>query len=120
MHILVVDDSRVMRRIVSRTLKSAGFAGHHISEAADGVEALQAARRQRPDLILSDWNMPGLNGLELLRSLHDQGQRTPFGFVTTECDAERRRTALEAGALFVLTKPFTPESFQAALSPHLV
>jgi two-component system chemotaxis response regulator CheY len=117
--ILIADDSRVMRKIVVRTLRQAGYTGHQILEAGSGDEALDLARRESPDLILSDWNMPGLNGIDMLGKLRAAGSTVPFGFVTSEGSPEMRQRAESAGALFLIAKPFTPESFHEALDPVL-
>jgi two-component system chemotaxis response regulator CheY len=115
--ILVVDDSRAMRMIVIRTLRQAGFTGHDITEAENGRLGLQAARSIDPDLVLSDWNMPELSGIEFLRALRASGSSTPFCFVTSEGSEEMRTMAEQAGALGVIVKPFTPESFESVLAP---
>jgi two-component system chemotaxis response regulator CheY len=115
MRILIVDDSRAMRMIVARTLKQSGHTGE-ISEAADGAEALAAIKADRPDLVLCDWNMPELNGIELLAALRAEGIDVPFGFVTSETTAEMREQAIHGGALFLIAKPFTAEDFQGALA----
>jgi two-component system chemotaxis response regulator CheY len=117
MKILIVDDSRVMRQIVKRTLRQAGFTGHDLVEAADGSEALSLTLSEQPDLILADWNMPGLTGLELLQQVRAQGITVPFGFVTSEVSDSMRERALSAGATFVIAKPFTDVAFQDALTP---
>ena len=119
MKILVVDDSRVMRQIVIRTLRQAGYAGHEIVEAADGREALEKVQTESPDLVLSDWNMPELNGIDLLAAMRSAGSGVPFGFVTSEGSAEMRARACAGGALFLIAKPFTPEAFDEALAPVL-
>ncbi len=119
MKILVVDDSRVMRQIVTRTLRQAGYSGHDVVEACDGRAGYEAAVSEKPDLVLSDWNMPGMTGVEVLRTLRADGVQTPFGFVTSEGSDEMRQTALDAGALFLITKPFTAASFRDALGPIL-
>ena len=116
--VLVADDSRVMRQIVVRTLRQAGF-DWEVREAADGQEALEAVRADEPDVVLSDWNMPVMSGLDLLRTLRAEGFETPFGFVTSEGSAEMRQTAAAAGALFLIAKPFTPEAFRDAIEPCL-
>ncbi len=119
MNILVVDDSKAMRMIVVRTLRQAGFGGHSIEEAGNGVEALVKIRAAPPDIILSDWNMPEMNGIELLKTLKAEGSKIKFGFVTSEGTPDMRHLAAESGALFLVTKPFTPESFKGALSEHI-
>jgi two-component system, chemotaxis family, chemotaxis protein CheY len=119
MKILIADDSRVMRQIVSRTLRQAGYDGHDLVEAADGREAYDTVVSQKPDLVLSDWNMPELTGVEVLRQLRANGVQVPFGFVTSESSEEMRKAAEAAGALFLITKPFTADSFREALSTVL-
>ena len=116
--VLVTDDSRVMRQIVIRTLRQAGY-DWDVREAADGAEALEAIRADEPDVVLSDWNMPNLNGIDLLRSLRAEGFATPFGFVTSEGSPEMRAQAEAAGALFLIAKPFTPEAFREVIDPVL-
>ena len=71
MKILVVDDSRAMRRIVARTIKEAGYAEHEIVEAENGREGLEVAQSESPDLILSDWHMPVMTGLEFKQALNE-------------------------------------------------
>jgi len=116
MKILVADDSRAMRMIVIRTLRQAGFAGHVVIEAENGKEALEVATRQSVDLILSDWNMPEMTGLEFLRGLRAKGKRTPFCFVTSEGSDEMRELAQASGAVGLIAKPFTAEAFSDVLS----
>ena len=117
MKILVVEDSRAMRMIVVRTLRQAGFAGHDVVEAEDGPEALRLVMTEEPDLILSDWNMPGMTGIDLLATLRSRGDATPFCFVTSEGSDEMREQAAAAGAFAVIGKPFTVEAFLDVLSP---
>lgn len=115
MKILIVDDSKAMRMIVSRTLRQAGFGDHEYVEAGDGAEALEAVEREAPDLVLSDWNMPEVSGIELLRRLRAAGNAVRFGFVTSESTDAMRDIAAEAGALFLIAKPFTADTFAEAL-----
>ena len=117
MKILIVDDSKAMRMIVRRTLRQAGFGDHAVVEANNGKEALENIRQSLPDLVLSDWNMPEMSGIELLDSLRAEGIKVKFGFVTTERTPEMRVRAAEAGASFLIVKPFTPEDFKDALAP---
>ena len=119
MKILVADDSRVMRQIVIRTLRQAGYDQHEIVEAEDGRDALAKVRSDDPDLILSDWNMPHMTGMDCLQALRASGSRVPFGFVTSERSPEMREQAAAAGAMFLIAKPFTAEDFQDALAPIL-
>jgi len=119
MKIMIVDDSAAMRMIVKKTLRQAGFEGHEISEAEDGVKALAAIESASPDLVLSDWNMPRMSGIELLEKLAAAGLKFIFGFITTEASVEMRRRATTAGASFLIAKPFTPDSLREALAPHI-
>ncbi|NYG58711.1 two-component system chemotaxis response regulator CheY [Nocardioides daedukensis] len=115
MKILIADDSRVMRQIVIRTLRQAGHGGHEIVEAENGADAFSKIAETSPDLVLSDWNMPEMNGIDLLAQLRASGSPVPFGFVTSEGSAEMRQRAESGGALFLIAKPFTPEAFDEAL-----
>jgi two-component system chemotaxis response regulator CheY len=115
MRIVVADDSTVMRRIVVRTLRQAGFDGSDVHEATNGREAYELAMTQQPDLVLSDWNMPEMTGIESLRALRAAGSNVLFGFVTSEGSPEMRSEAAAAGAAFLIAKPFTAETFQEVL-----
>jgi two-component system, chemotaxis family, chemotaxis protein CheY len=117
MKIMIVDDSTAMRLIVKKTLRLAGFDGHEFTEADDGAKALAAIKVSKPDLVLSDWNMPNMTGLQLLEALNDSGLKIAFGFVTTEATPDMRSRAL--GAKFLVSKPFTPEAFKEQLGPHI-
>jgi two-component system, chemotaxis family, chemotaxis protein CheY len=119
MKILIADDSRVMRQIVVRTMRQAGYDGHDVVEATDGADAFDKIGEHAPDLVLSDWNMPNMTGIELLQALRGNGIDVPFGFVTSEGSDDMRARAEQAGALFVIVKPFTPEGFRDALTPVL-
>ena len=106
-------------RSVMRTLRQAGFGGHTLLEAANGKEALDAIRASQPDLVLSDWNMPELNGIDLLKTLRAENIAVKFGFVTSEGTPEMRQVAQDAGAIFLISKPFTPDTFKTTLEPLL-
>jgi two-component system chemotaxis response regulator CheY len=113
--ILVTDDSRVMRQIVIRTLRQAGYDDHDIVEAVDGRDAFEKVGSEKPDLVLSDWNMPEMTGIECLEALRASGSQVPFGFVTSEGSPEMREKAANAGALFLIAKPFNEDTFKDAL-----
>jgi two-component system chemotaxis response regulator CheY len=119
MNILIVDDSRAMRLIVMKTLREAGYEGHDFSQAEDGAQALEHVKGDKPDLILCDWNMPNMTGPEFLQALTDEGIETTFGFVTTETTQEMKDKATELGASFMISKPFTPDSFRSALNAFI-
>ena len=116
MRILVVDDSKAMRLIIKRVLGHTIYRDAVLDEAADGLQALAAVVADPPDLVLSDWNMPEMSGLELLRGLREAGVEVPFGFVTSESTAEMRELAITEGALFLIAKPFSAESFDDVVS----
>lgn len=115
MNILVVDDSKVIRMLVKRNLKQAGFEDATIFEAEDGAQGLEVARSQPLDLILSDWNMPEMSGLQFLQALRAEGNETTFGFITSESTPSYKDQAMNAGAAFLLSKPFNADSFAEAL-----
>ena len=119
MNILVVDDSKAMRRIVIRTVKKAGFDSHEYFEAENGRDALERIPECSPDLILCDWNMPEMNGIEFLRELRGSGNDVAFGFITTEGTPEMRQQANDAGANFLLQKPFTELQVEQTLTPFV-
>ncbi len=118
MKVVVADDSRVMRQIVIRTLRQAGY-DWEITEANDGAESLQLAKDIDPDLVLSDWNMPEMTGIDMLRAMRAQGVDVPLGFVTSEGSPEMREQADAAGALFLIAKPFTADTFRETIDPFL-
>ncbi len=112
---LIVDDSRVVRKVARRILEDLKFA---IEEAADGKLAMECCLKQMPDVILLDWNMPVMNGIEFLRQL----RRTPGGeapvvvFCTTENDVPHIQEAIAAGANEYIMKPFDSDIIQNKLA----
>ncbi len=106
--ILVVDDSTTMRQMVSFTLTEAG---HEVVEAADGAKALQEAKARRFDLVITDVNMPGMNGIDLVKCLREvpECKFTPILMLTTESGPEAKSRGREAGATGWIVKPFSPE-----------
>jgi two-component system chemotaxis response regulator CheY len=90
-----------------------------VVEAENGVQALEKLRGERPKLILSDWNMPEMSGIDFLKEIRAANNRVPFGFVTSEISAEMKVLAMSTGANFLIGKPFTPEAIEEALSPIL-
>jgi two-component system chemotaxis response regulator CheY len=102
---LVVDDSRVIRKVSRRILEDLGF---EVAEAADGVEAMAWCSAVMPDAILLDWQMPGMDGMTFLRRLRAEpgGDLPKVVFCSVENEIERIREALEAGADEYIMKPF--------------
>jgi len=117
--IMIVDDSKAMRMIVRRTLKQAGFGSYDVEEATNGADALAKIRLDVPCLVLSDWNMPDMSGYELLTKLREEKIAVPFAMITTEGTPEMRAKASQAGALFLIQKPFTPEELARAVGTVL-
>ena len=115
MKILVVDDSKVMRKLVTRAIRQAGFEDAEVVEAEDGQEALEVARREMPKLILADWNMPNMTGIEMLQALRAEGDTVKVAFVTSESSAAIRQEADAAGESFFLSKPINPEQLAEAM-----
>lgn len=114
-NILAVDDSASMRQMVSFTLKSAG---HTVQEAADGQQALAIAQRQSFDLVITDVNMPNMDGLTLTKELRQLSafRFTPILVLTTESNAEKKQQGRAAGATGWLVKPFNPEQLLATVA----
>ncbi|HTV04982.1 MAG TPA: response regulator [Acidobacteriaceae bacterium] len=116
---LIVDDSSVMRKIVERALRQSGLAITEVFEASNGLEALDVLRRARVDLILSDINMPNMDGLEFLRQMRAQelAPDVPVVMITTEGSEDHVREAIVAGAQGYIRKPFTAEQVKERVLP---
>jgi len=112
MNILIVDDFPTMRRIVRNTLRQLGF--HNIAEAGDGVEALEKLKSGGVDFVVTDWNMPRMTGLELLKAIRADAalKETPVLLVTAEADKENVIQAAQAGVNNYIVKPFTANVLQ--------
>lgn len=110
-HTLIVDDSSVMRKIVARSLRQAGLETLVAHEAANGIEGLAILRATPMDLILSDINMPSMDGLEFVRQIKAQNVApgVPVVMITTESSEEYVTQAIAAGARGYIRKPFTPD-----------
>ncbi len=116
---LIVDDSSVMRKIVERSLRQAGLDLLVVHEAASGTEGLEMLRANQVDLILSDINMPSMDGLEFLRQLRAQNLApgVPVVMITTESSEEHVKQAIQAGAQGYIRKPFTAEQVKERVLP---
>jgi two-component system chemotaxis response regulator CheY len=108
---LIVDDSSVMRKIVERSLRQAGLETLVVQEAGNGHEALKVLEAQSVDLILSDINMPSMDGLEFVRQIAARklAPGVPVVMITTESSEEHVKEAIAAGARGYIRKPFTLE-----------
>lgn len=107
MKTLVVDDSGTMRKILINILSTMGIT--EVSQAADGQEALDAAMREDFGLILMDWNMPNMLGIDALKMIRANGKQMPIIMVTTEAEKSRVLEALKSGASNYIIKPFKPD-----------
>jgi two-component system chemotaxis response regulator CheY len=112
--ILTVDDSPSMREMVRIALTGAGF---EVMQATDGAQALELARGGSFDLVLSDVNMPNMDGIELIRALRAESayKHTPILMLTTEGSSDRKREGKEAGATGWIVKPFDPAQLVATM-----
>jgi two-component system chemotaxis response regulator CheY len=119
--ILIVDDSSVMRKIVERSLRQAGLEISQVLEAANGAEALASVSENKVDLILSDINMPVMDGLEFVKQLAGvaNAKGVPVVMITTEGSEGHVVQALSAGARGYIRKPFTPDQVKAHVLPVL-
>ena len=115
MKVLVVDDFATMRRILKNILKEIGFS--NISEAENGKDALKELKNNKYDLILCDWNMPEMSGLELLKQVRaDDGLKgLPFVMVTAEAQKDNIIEAGQAGVTNYVVKPFTAQTINEKL-----
>ena len=116
---LIVDDSSVMRKIVERALRQAGLDLLVVHEAGSGTEGLDLLRAHPVDLILSDINMPAMDGLEFVRQIRAQklAPGVPVVMITTESSEEHVKQAIEAGARGYIRKPFTAEQVKERVLP---
>lgn len=109
MRILVVDDFATMRKVIRNLLRQTGY--QNVTEAEDGVAALKELRSQKIDFVISDWNMPNMTGIELLRAVRADSELSslPFLMVTAESLKENVVEAVKAGVSNYIVKPFTAE-----------
>ncbi len=107
--ILIVDDFATMRKVIRNLLKQNGF--ENVVEAEDGLVAIKALKSQKVDFIISDWNMPNMSGLELLKAVRadDELKELPFLMVTAEALKDNVVAAVKAGVSNYIVKPFTAE-----------
>lgn len=121
LRVLIVDDSSVMRKIVERSLRQAGLELAEVLEAGNGVEGLAEAQKGNLDLILSDINMPSMDGIEFLRNLAgvEVAKGVPVVMITTEGSEARVVEALSIGAKGYIRKPFTSEQVKERVTALL-
>ena len=112
--ILIVDDSLPMRMVIKRTLKAAGYGKSQLLEAANGQDALEQMRNNWVDMVLTDYNMPVMNGLDFLKVVKKEElfRDIPVLVISTEGNESRIREFMECGASGYITKPFAPEAIR--------
>lgn len=117
MKFLIVDDSVVMRRIVKKLLRKAGYEedNHEIFEASCGAEGIELVLRHEPDVVITDYDMPEMTGIEMIKELREKKVDFAFGLATAHCSAEVLMQAIELGARFALQKPFDASKVRRAL-----
>ena len=117
--VLLVDDSSTMRKIVGRSLRQAGLDFDNIYEAADGIEALEVLEKENVDIVLSDINMPNMDGISFLRekATRDGIKDIPVFMISTETGDDIIGEAKSLGAIGAIKKPFTPEKVNEVLGP---
>ena len=120
--VLIIDDSSVMRKIIQRNIQQSGLLVDEFVEAGDGREGLEKATSNNIDLILCDWNMPNMTGIDFVKALRGSGQKNniPIVMVTTEGSETKIEEAKNSGANGYLTKPFTPEQLKSKLGNFLL
>ena len=116
MRILIADDSRSMRLIVTRAIRRSERADVTIFEASDGPEALELAEKEQPELLICDLYMPSMSGMEVLQQLRVRGNLVRFILMTADGCPEMAQRAIAAGASSVLFKPFPLDTMQALLT----
>ncbi len=114
--VLVADDSSTMRKIIIRSLQAVGVPA--ATEASDGNEAVGLFKPGDFDLVLTDWNMPGKSGLEVVQEIRTRDAKVPIIMITTEAEKGRVMQAIEAGVSDYLIKPFTAETLREKLEKH--
>lgn len=117
MKALVVDDSAVMRKVLIGALGRAGIAD--VDQAADGQEAVAATESKEYNLVLMDWNMPNMLGIDAVRTIRANGKTMPIIMVTTEAEKSRVIDALKAGAQNYVIKPFEPATIVSKIQEVL-
>ena len=115
--VLVVDDSGVMRKIIIRSLFACGVSD--TVEAADGEIAWSEFQDEEFDLVMTDWNMPNVTGLELLQRIRQSGSAVPVIMITTEGERDKVVQAIQAGVTDYLCKPFEKEELQAKIDKYV-
>lgn len=119
MKILIVDDSQAMRKIIKWAIRQAKMHADEVLEASCCEDALFIAETKKPDLIITDWNMPEMGGLVFLEALRNSRNLTRFGFVVTQTSTTIRSLAKDVGADFIISNPSSSNTFKTQVSRSL-
>ena len=118
MKVLVVDDFSTMRKVIIHTIREIGFQIENIAEAQNGIRALEKMKQQKFDFIISDWSMPEMTGIELLKEIRASNtyfRKIPFLMVTAESDKGKVIEAVRSGVSNYIIKPFSPKTLEEKL-----
>jgi len=118
MKALIVDDSETTRRIIVRALEKANIT--ESNQAANGEEAVRACSQSQYDVVLMDWNMPTMSGIEAVKAIRKSGNKVPIIMVTTEAEKSRIIEALKEGANNYIAKPFQPDVLAAKIKETII
>lgn len=121
LNILVVDDSAVMRKIIIKALRAGRFADASIEEAGDGLEGLKQFNPKKTDLILADWNMPNMNGIEFIKKVREikTKKKIVIMMITTEGSGGKMEEAMKAGVDSYIAKPFTSKQLEQKIAKYM-
>ena len=119
--VIVIDDAPVVREVIAKTLHKIGFEEDNVFQASDGLEGINMLRAEQVDLIISDWNMPNMDGLELLKTIkgYPELASIPFIMITSESEKEKVDEAFKAGVNQYIFKPFKPDYFSEKIQQTL-
>ena len=119
--VVVIDDAPVVREVIVKNLRKIGFEENNVFQADDGLEGVNLLRAEKVDLIISDWNMPKMDGLELLRTIKDYPELAsiPFIMITSETEKDKVDEAFKAGVNQYICKPFKPDYFEEKIQQTL-
>lgn len=119
MNVLIVDDSATMRRIISNVVLQTGIPESNIYQAENGMNAIKVFNENNIDLILTDWNMPIMNGLDFVKTIRERGFKIPIIMITTEGGKGEVITALKAGVNNYIVKPFGADVLKEKMKPFM-
>jgi two-component system chemotaxis response regulator CheY len=119
MKILIVDDSQAMRKIIKWSIKLADMNANIIYEASCSEDAILLSETKKLDLVITDWNMPDMGGLQFLNALRESNNKVKFGFVVTQPSTNIQNLAKNAGADFIISNPNSSNTFKAQINQSL-